>query len=42
MSLKKAVELVQIPVIQHDLERIGKMVDTRLSELNLDGLVATE
>ncbi len=37
-----AIELKQAPVISHQLAMIGQSVSSRLNELNLDALVATE
>lgn len=42
MATTEIIRLEQAPVINHDLLRIGKMVDDRISVLNLDNLVATE
>lgn len=36
------IKLITMPVIQHDLITVGKMVDERLLQLNLDNLVATD
>lgn len=36
------IKLIQLPVIQHDLITVGRMVDERLLQLNLANLVATE
>lgn len=36
------IKLVQAPIIQHKLIQVGKYIDERLAELNLDNLVATE
>ena len=36
------IKLIQLPVIEHDLVTVGKMVDERLQKLNLANLVATE
>ena len=36
------IKLVQVPVITHKLQEAGKQVTERLTELNIDNLVATE
>ena len=36
------IKLITMPVIQHDLITVGKMVDERLLKLNLANLVATD
>ena len=36
------IKLTQLPVIEHDLVTVGRMVDERLLKLNLANLVATE
>ena len=36
------IKLIQSPVIQHALKEAGKQVTTRINELNLENLVATE
>ena len=36
------IKLIQLPVIEHDLVTVGRMVDERLQKLNLANLVATE
>lgn len=41
MEQKNKIELVQIPVISHKLQEAGKQVTERLSELNINNLVAT-
>lgn len=41
-NMNEIIRLEQVPVINHDLLRIGKMVDERIEVLNLDNLVATE
>ena len=40
--MTKAITLKQNAVIQHDLLNVGKMVDERLEELNIENLVATD
>lgn len=40
--MTKAIILKQNAVIQHDLLNVGKMVDERLEELNIENLVATD
>jgi len=41
-SKTNEIKLVQTPIIQHQLIAVGKQVDERLAELNLDKLIATE
>lgn len=36
------IKLKVLPVIEHDLVKVGKMVDERLAQLNVANLVATE
>lgn len=38
----KNIELVQHPIIKHQLEKIGAQVSSRLAELNLENQVATD
>lgn len=40
--MTKAITLKQNAVIQHDLLNVGKIVDERLSDLNIENLVATD
>jgi len=40
--MEQQIKLVQKPIIQHALVEIGKSVTNRISELNLEHLVATE
>lgn len=42
METKSEIKLVQKPVIEHQLKVIGANVTTRIAELNIDALVATE
>ena len=36
------IKLIQAPIIKHELEVVGKSIDQRLEELNIEGQVATE
>lgn len=36
------IQLIQLPVIQHDLKAVGANVTARIEALNIDGQVATE
>ena len=40
--MTKAITLKQNAIIKHDLLNVGKMVDERLSDLNIENLVATD
>lgn len=40
--MTKAITLKQNAVIQHDLLNVGRIVDERLSDLNIENLVATD
>lgn len=42
MDTIKQIQLVQSPVIKHSLKQMGMSVTSRISELNIDKLVATE
>ena len=37
-----SIQLIQKPVIQHEMARVGKSVTERLNALNIEGQVATE
>ena len=41
MVMTSEIKLVQLPVIQHAVQEIGKSIDARLKELNIDGQIAT-
>jgi len=40
--MTKAITLKQNAIIKHDLLNVGKMVDERLSDLNIENLIATD
>lgn len=42
MDINNKIQLIQTPVIKHSLIQMGLSVTNRLSELNIDNLVATE
>lgn len=42
MDPNNQIQLIQSPIIKHSLEQMGLSVTNRLSELNIDNLVATE
>lgn len=42
MDFNNQIQLIQSPIIKHSLEQMGLSVTNRLSELNIDNLVATE
>lgn len=42
MESNTQIQLVQSPVIKHALQQVGKNVTDRLTELNIDNLIATD